>query len=163
MGFGDFLSGTVDSVSDSVENSAVGRAAKSVSNTAASVGSGLDDFGKKASAAASDFGKKASNAANEFGKKATKVLDKADEYLPDAAKVAHQVEDVSGMIAKGAGTAAGIAAATGIGNAGVSEALAGISAAAYGVNKGAGAIAGGLDKAQAVSGVARSGIERVRK
>jgi len=123
---------------------------------------GLSDFGKKALGGIKDFGKKAGDVAGDafsVGKKAVKYI---DEKLPDAKAVADTVADVSGVIAKGAGAAAGIAAATGIGNAGVSEALAGISGLAYGVNKGATAISGGLDKAQEVSGAVRKGIERVR-
>lgn len=127
---------------------------------------GFKDFvkgiGKKVSGGASDFGKKASdvgNAALGFGKKAVMFV---DDKLPDAASLAGTIEDVSGAIAKGAGVAAGIAAASGIGNAGLSEALAGVSGLAYGINKGAGAIKGGLDKAQDVSGAVRKGIERVK-
>ena len=127
---------------------------------------GFKDFvkgiGNKVTDTASDFGKKASDvgsSALKFGKKAVEVVDDA---LPDARAIAQGVEDVSGVIAKGAGAAAGIAAATGIGNAGVSEALAGISGLAYGINKGAAAVGGGLDKAQEVSGAVRKGIERVK-
>ena len=127
---------------------------------------GFKDFvkgiGKKVGETASDFGKKASDlggSALSLGKKAVVFI---DDKLPDASSIAGTVEDVSGAIAKGAGMAAAAAAATGIGNAGLSEALAGVSGLAYGINKGAGAIKGGLDKAQDVSGAVRKGIERVK-
>ena len=118
-------------------------------------------FGDKVSRGFSSFGKKVGKGASDFGK-AAGVMDAVDKFLPDAKTIANTTADISGAIATGAGTAAGIAAATGIGNAGLSEALAGISGLAYGVNKGATAIGKGLDKAEMISGVARSGIERVR-
>ena len=119
-------------------------------------------FGDKVSRGFSSFGKKVGKGASDFGNKASGVMDAVDKFLPDAKTIANTTADISGAIATGAGTAAGIAAATGIGNAGLSEALAGISGLAYGVNKGATAIGKGLDKAEMISGVARSGIERVR-
>jgi Ca2+-dependent lipid-binding protein len=107
---------------------------------------------------------------NYFGKKATavgnwgkKTYSNVEAGLPEWKGVADKVADVSGTIATGAGALAGLAAATGIGNAGVSEALAGVAGVAYGVNKGAESISKGLGKAEEVSGVMRKGIERVRK
>jgi ABC-type transporter Mla subunit MlaD len=120
------------------------------------VGQSLGDFGKKTYKSAGD-------GISSFGKKADSAWRDIDKALPDAKTFADSVADVSGTIAAGAGSAAAFAAATGIGNAGLSEALAGVSGVAYGINKGATAISGGLDKAQEVSGAARSGIERVRK
>ena len=106
---------------------------------------------------------------NYFGKKATavgnwgkKTYNNVEASLPEWKGVADKVADVSGAVATGAGALAGVAAATGIGNAGLSEGLAGIAGIAYGVNKGAESISKGLGKAEEVSGVMRKGIERVK-
>tara|TARA_R110000824_G_scaffold103582_2_gene246109 strand:- start:88 stop:447 length:360 start_codon:yes stop_codon:yes gene_type:complete len=106
---------------------------------------------------------------NYFGKKATavgkwggKTYDNIEAGLPEWKGAADKVADVSGTIATGAGAMAGVAAATGIGNAGLSEALAGVAGIAYGVNKGAESISKGLGKAEEASGVMRKGIERVK-
>ena len=84
------------------------------------------------------IGKKDDGFFSSLGKKASGAWDSIDKALPDAKSVVDTIGDVSGAVSSVALTGAGIAAATGIGNAGLSEALLGI-------------------------GAARSGIERVRK
>mgnify|MGYP003627615360 CR=1 FL=1 len=108
-------------------------------------------------------GKKDDGFFASLGKKASGAWDEIDKALPDAKSVVDTIGDVSGAVSSAAMTGAGIAAATGIGNAGLSEGLLALGVAAGGINKGANAISGGIGKAEAVSGAARSGIERVRK
>lgn len=120
-------------------------------------------FGKKHNSHnKQNSGKKDTGFFSSIGNKASGAWDAVDKAMPSAKSVVDTIGDVSGAVSSAALTGAGIAAATGIGNAGLSEGLLALGAAAGGVNKGANAISGGLGKAEAVSGAVRSGIERVK-
>ena len=90
-----------------------------------------------------------------------KISGFADRAIGLGHKYAGRVEGIASKVAAGAGTLAAGAAAIGLEP--IAAGLGGIAGIAYGVEKGAHAIGGGLDKAEKISGVARKGIERVDK
>ena len=90
-----------------------------------------------------------------------KVSNFAHKAIGLGHKFAGRVEGVASKISMGARVAAMGAAAIGLEP--IAAGLAAGSGAAYGVEKGAHAIGGGLDKAEQASGVARKGIERVAR
>tara|TARA_R110000765_G_scaffold50900_4_gene103135 strand:- start:160 stop:573 length:414 start_codon:yes stop_codon:yes gene_type:complete len=94
---------------------------------------------------------------NALGKKAVGVMDKGIKL---GQKVAHATEGIASKVSSVAGIAATGAAMIGLEP--VAAGLAGVAGAAKAVQLGAGAIGGGLDKAEAISGAVRSGIERVK-
>lgn len=90
-----------------------------------------------------------------------KVLHDAPKYLGIGKKVSHKVSSIAHKVASGAGVAAGGAAALGLEP--VAAGLGAVAGTAKSVELGANAIGAGLEKAEKLSGVMRSGIERVSK
>ena len=90
-----------------------------------------------------------------------KVSNFAHKAIGIGQKYAGTIEKIAGKVSAGARLGAMGAAAIGLEP--VAAGLAAVSGAAYGGSRGAHAIGGGLDKAEEVSGVVRSGIERVDK
>ena len=79
------------------------------------------------------LGSKLTSAGSFIGKKVHEGLKYGVKHAGKIAEVAGKVSHVAGRVGDMAGSAAGVVAATGIGNAGLSEALAGVAAAGKGV------------------------------
>lgn len=96
-----------------------------------------------------------------LGSIAKKVASGGAKYLGIGKKVARSVSSIAHKVSTGAAAAA--AGAAMIGLEPVAAGLGAVAGSAKGVEMGATAIGAGLDKAEKVSGVMRSGIERVSK
>lgn len=94
---------------------------------------------------------------NALGKKAVGIANKGIHL---GQKVAHATESIAHKVSSVAGIAATGAAMIGLEP--VAGALGAFAGASKAVELGAKAIGGGLDKAEAISGAVRSGIERVK-
>ena len=95
-----------------------------------------------------------------FSKLSHKVSGFVDKGISIGKKVSHATEGIAHKVSSVAGIAATGAAAIGLEP--IAAGLAGVAGTAKAVEMGARTINEGLDKAEAVSGAVRSGIERVK-
>tara|TARA_R110000824_G_scaffold48395_2_gene136654 strand:- start:123 stop:533 length:411 start_codon:yes stop_codon:yes gene_type:complete len=94
---------------------------------------------------------------SQFGKKVSGAVTKG---ISIGRKVAHHTESIAHKVSSVAGVAAAGAAVLGLEP--VAAGLGAFAASAKSVEMGAKGIGAGLDKAEAISGAVRSGIERVK-